>query len=1346
MATATAITIFEPFNEKEGDIDCYLERLHQYFIAVDIKIEDNTTARRKGILLSSIGRDPYKTLKDICFPASPNDKTYDELVTLLKGHYRPKRVVVGERFKFHSAKQNTGESINDYATRLKQLSIHCEFTGDQLKQNLRDRFICGLHSESTQKKLLAKTYTFDEALTLALAEETASKNVTNIGTSREYQPQVNRVGHKYSNSKPQPVGKKCDRCGLRNHSREECRHKNAVCFRCNKVGHLKSQCRGEPTKPVQKPTTKKKFKHKNTSRGQVRYVNQDDEFVDSVFTVDAHSQEHKAIKIPIKLENTKIEMELDTGASVSVMNVTVYNTHFKHIKLIPVERKLHAYTGAQLDIAGKIEVNVDYEGQKALLPIFVINADKYAPPLLGRDWLHVIKLDWHQLLPSGQYTIRADSVEKLKDKYSDIFQPELGTVQGVKASLHIKDDVTPVFYKPRPVPFSMRPAVENELERMQNEGIIKPVEVSEWATPLVCVPKTDGSVRLCGDYKVTVNKVIQTDQYPVPTPEEVFNKMTNGEKFSKIDLKCAYQQMLLDEKSQELVTINTHKGMFRYTRLPFGISSSPAIWQRFIDQVLAGLEHTCAIMDDVLVSGRDDDEHIKNLENVFERFRKYGLRLKAEKCIFMQPSVVYMGRRISKDGIQPTDDKVEAIRNAPVPRDVSELRSWLGMVNFQAKFVPNLSTMAHPLNELLGNKTFDWTPECDEAFMNLKQAISSDNLLAHYNPDLPLILVTDASPYGVGATIMHEYQEGMKRRPIAYASRSLNKAEQGYSQLDKEALAVMFGVKKFETYLYGRKFVIMTDNKPLERIFGSKTGIPTLAAQRLQRWAITLSAFDYEIKYMPGKDNVFADALSRLPLPTQSGIEDDIFNISGKMLENLPVTSREIQQATRVDPVLSRVLEFTKNGWPTGVEDLRLKPYFNRRYELSVEQDCVLWGLRVIIPEKYQSDVLGELHIAHPGIVRMKEIARSYVWWPGMDLSIEQTVRNCQSCQQVRNPPMLAPLTPWMWPGEPWQRIHVDFAEKDKNHYLVVVDAYSKWPEIFSMKSTTTEATINVLRTLFSRYGIVSQLVSDNGPQFRSEEFAYFLRMNGVKHVKVSPYHPASNGAAERMVQSFKRGLSVSKNDTQGLQTRLDRFLLSYRSTTHATTGCTPAKLFMGRELRTRLSLIRPDLKTKVMNKQSDQKHYHDKSTKYREFYTGDQVLVKDVRENETWWPGTIVERSGPKSYVVMLNDGRVWKRHVDLLRKMDIQGFTDQLRDTRETKSVDHSETVTHTIPQPDVSQEVPNEPQHTEDVTNETIHIRSDPPMQPQSPAPDRSIVTTTPRRSGRQRKAPDRLIESV
>ena len=402
--------------------------------------------------------------------------------------------------------------------------------------------------------------------------------------------------------------------------------------------------------------------------------------------------------------------------------------------------------------------------------------------------------------------------------------------------------------------------------------------------------------------------------------------------------------MLLDKKAQELCTINTHKGLFRYSRLPFGVSSSPAIWQRFMEQVLSGMTSIYVMLDDVLITGQDDNEHMRNLEEVFQRFLKHGLRLKREKCAFLQPSVKYYGLCISKEGVSITRERLEAIHNAPHPNNITELRSFLGLLATLSSFIPNLSELAHPLNDLLGNKPWKWTGSCEKSFQQLKMAVTTETVLAHYDPQQKLELAVDASPYGLGAVIMHTTPEG-KHRPIAFASRSLNKHE-------KEALAIMFGLKRFRMYLYGQHFTIWTDHKPLQRIFGRQTAIPALAAQRLQRWALILAAFDYDIQFVPSKQNAVADALSRLPLSSVGATDEEVFCVEEKQLDSLPITSKEIRNATRVDPVLSKVLQFLKSGWPISVQDERLNPYSNRKYEFTVEQDCILRGLRVVIPRR----------------------------------------------------------------------------------------------------------------------------------------------------------------------------------------------------------------------------------------------------------------------------------------------------------------------------------------------------------------------------------------------------------
>ena len=350
--------------------------------------------------------------------------------------------------------------------------------------------------------------------------------------------------------------------------------------------------------------------------------------------------------------------------------------------------------------------------------------------------------------------------------------------------------------------------------------------------------------------------------------DELVAALAGGKTFTKLDLSNAYLQLPLDEPSKEYLVINTHKGLFKYNRLPFGVSSAPAIFQWHMDTLLQGLPGVSVYIDDVLVTGRRAEEHIRNLDSVLGRLEEAGLHLNRHKCTFMQPRIEYLGHIIDEEGRHPTAEKVRAIQEATDPKDVTQLCSFLGILTYYGKFLPNLSSTLKPLYDLLGkDKKWIWGDKQKEAFRAAKEALQADSLLVHFDPMKPLVLACDASDYGIGAILSHIMEDGHER-PIAYTSRTLNAAEKRYSQLDKEALAIVSGVKKFHNYIYGRHFTIQSDHRPLSYLFNEQKDIPQLASARIQRWALMLSAYHYSIRYKPGKALTNADPLS---LPDSSG-------------------------------------------------------------------------------------------------------------------------------------------------------------------------------------------------------------------------------------------------------------------------------------------------------------------------------------------------------------------------------------------------------------------------------------------------------------------------------------------
>ena len=550
----------------------------------------------------------------------------------------------------------------------------------------------------------------------------------------------------------------------------------------------------------------------------------------------------------------------------------------------------------------------------------------------------------------------------------------------------------------------------------------------------------------------------------------------------------------------------------------------------------------------------------------------------------------------------------------------------------------------------------------------LRVLLTTDTLLVHFNPDLPLILMCDASSYGIGAVLAHRMPDGTER-PIGYTSRSLSKAERNYSQIEREALALVFGVRKFHSYLIGHCFELVTDHKPLLALLHEHKPTSTQASARIRRWSLLLSAYEYTISFRKTEDHGNADALSRLPLKVTN--EDtpkppELVLLMNHLGES-PVTARHIRVWTRRDPILSKVKDYIQRGWPSE-RDKELSDYRAKRTELSVYHGCILWGARVVVPHQGRKAVLQELHEGHPGMTRAKGLARMFVWWPGLETDIEQSVHECAACQQQQPDPPSAPLQPWKWPSRPWVRLHMDFAGPFQGKMiLIVIDSHSKWIEAFPTSSATSSTVIQLSRTLFSQFGLPEVLVTDNGSCFVSEEFETFLLNNGIKHITSAPYHPATNGLAERAVQIVKKGL---KKETVGsMEERLAKLLMAYRTTPQSTTGMTPAELLQGRRIRTRLDMLKPSLEDHVEQKQSQQKSNHD-SNRTTAFMKGERVYARGFGTGPKWVPATIDEVSGPVSYLVRLEDDRVVRRHQDHLKKRKVSQPSNSESNTSDSES----------------------------------------------------------------------------
>ena len=1028
---------------------------------------------------------------------------------------------------------------------------------------IRDRIVVGLHDATLSEKLqLEPELTLESAIAKVRQAELIRKqqpvvrgdkpNIESVisrkqihSTRRTRDP--SRLPTRNAPDKRWDV-ESCTRCGkVPGHNPQHCPAKLATCHKCQKKGHFQKMCK---TKKVEAVSTERNS--------------------EQVFLGAIESFSGKAWKVTLFVNDIPIQFKIDTGAEVSVIPEAL-SEPFSNI-LKPSNRTLSGPSKQEHHVCGQFTCSMRCDKESTRQELYVVKGLDLA--LVGLPAIEALNL------VTKICNISTDK-ETIVSRFPKLFTG-LGCLTEEYEIQLSKDAVPHALTTPRRVPLPLLEPVKSELQRMEREGIITKVEgPTNWCAGMVVVPKPNHKVRICVDL-THLNKSVQRERHILPSVNHTLAQLAEAQFFTKLDANSGFWQVPLSKESARLTTFITPYGRFCFNRLPFGISSAPELFQRRMSTALEGLEGVVCLMDDILIHGKTREEHDKRVLATLERLQKYGITLNKEKCSFSTDSVRFLGHIVRREGVRADPEKVRGIRDLAEPRNLIELRRFLGMCNQLNKFSPLLTDTTKPMRDLLCSRNqWLWGETQPKAFMETKQLLSSTPILSLYDQKRPTRVSADASSFGLGAVLMQQHSD-KQWRPIAYASRAMTPTEQRYAQVEKEALAVTWACERFLHYLLGLPFEIETDHKPLVSLLGNKP-IDELPL-RIQRFRMRMMKYTYSIFHVPGKNLIIADALSRAPsqhLTSEDEEWNKEMNIYVETIFNtLPASDTKIQQiqiSQDKDTTCLLLKKYCLEGWPSKRNlEGEIQRYIPVADELSICEGLLLCNSRIVIPQALQSDILQKLHRGHQGINKCKRRAALSVWWPGLNKDLENMVSKCQACCKMQCQ-QVEPLIPTPLPTFPWQKVGVDFFEYRKASYVIVIDYFSRFIEIAKLTNTSATAVITQMKYIFARHGIPCCVMSDNGPQFSADVFSSFAKDYGFTHYTSSSRFPQANGEVERGVRTVKTLLKKAEENSEDPYLAL----LEYRNTPLAC-GYSPAQLTMCRNLRSTLPMTCEQLNPKL--------------------------------------------------------------------------------------------------------------------------------------------------------------------
>lgn len=1256
--TTQVVNVVQPVNVNPPDKFCvtspaswpaWRKRFERY---MSVSGQLSKSEKEKiNILVYIMGEEAEEIM--VQFPSTP--ATYSEALKSFEDYFIPRRNIIFERFRFNSRTQMSGESIESFITSLHSLAEHCNY-GTLKEELIRDRIVVGmLDSKTSERMQLKEKLDLKECILIAKqAEQQASQNKELYGKQSERQ--IGRVqtsggsGTGLSNTTVGETGRRtpssptarCGFCGLYPHSRGQCPAYRSTCRKCQKKGHWASVCRRNQVRSVQLENPSDLEVKNNYDVSELEQNFQNNNFLGSI-TINHVDTREWVTSIFIEELRKSVKFLVDTGADISCIPKDMLSYKiYEQVK--PSDKMITGPSGIKLKNLGTLTVTLHFRQKSFNTDLYVI--DKLTKPILGRT--AIIKLQVLGFICNQVAPIRLDDTidAQIFSKFSGIFSSigNFKTEMQIKLVEHARPYVQSV---PRVVPIPLLKPLKEELERLKKLHIIEQVDLpTEWVSPIVVVQK-NSKIRLCVDY-THLNKAVLRSHFPIGKVETILAQIKGSNYFSKLDTNSGFYQIKLCPESQLLTTFITPFGRFYFKRLPFGITCAPEYFSILLNKILSGLDGVISHIDDILIHAPTLEQHNKILLEVLKRIKQEGITLNKEKCVFASQSLVFLGHQISNRGILVDPERIRAIELFPEPKSKKEVLQYLGMLNFSSRFIPNRAHLLEPLTSLLKkNVNFIWGFPQEQAFEQSKKLLSNCPMLACFDPTKQISISADASSYGLGACLL-QISNG-KSEVVAYASRLLSETEKRYAQIEREALALAWAMDKFSEYVTGVTVLLQTDHRPLIQVLQSKP-IDELTP-RLQRFRIRLMRYDYKIYYSPGKELVIADALSRnfssnSDKPTDSELTAETEAHVRLLVQSVEIKTYfldEIRSEQSKDPLLSKIKQFTENGWPNKNQlDENLAAYFQYRFEISFSQGLLLRNTRIIIPSSLQLKCLKFIHDGHLGIVKCRRKAKTSVWWVGLSTQLENLIRNCPQCIENRSN-FREPMIKDCFPDRPWQKIALDLFKNDNTWFLIVTDYYSRFFEIFKLLKMTESVIIEKLKELFSRYGISEIVRSDNGPQFRSE-FKKFALEYDFRHITSSPYFAQSNGCVEAAVKIAKNLLK--KNDDIHLA------LLSYR-TTPLECGFSPCELMFGRKVRNLVPMLPSELnkivdthsllerESRAKDKSANQFNARHRSRNLSTLSVGDYVWVTDLRV----YAKVIEILEEPRSYLIESDTG-VYRRN----------------------------------------------------------------------------------------------------